>query len=168
MDYNLNINGQDLAAQCDLEADGSFAATVGNKIMHVSAGRISDFQMLLTVNGRNITAFIHGPPEARSILINGQSYLIEDAGLKAQHSVGSKSATKTSDVIVPPMPSIVVRILVSEGDKVKKSQPLITVAAMKMETTLTAPYDSKVAKINVAEGDKVGARQVLIDLEKDS
>ena len=54
----------------------------------------------------------------------------------------------------------------AEGDIVKKSQPLIIVAAMKMETTLTAPYDGKVAKINVAEGDKVGARQVLIDLDR--
>ena len=166
MDYNLNINEQALSAQCHSENEGTFMLTVSDRSMHVKAKRISDFQMLLTVNGRNITAFLHGPPEAQTVLINGLSYLIEDAGLIAQRSVRSTSAAKGSDSIVPPMPSIVVRILVSEGDKVEKSQPLIIVAAMKMETTLTAPYDGKVAKINVAEGDKVGARQVLIDLEK--
>jgi biotin carboxyl carrier protein len=166
MDYNLNINGQPLSAQCHSEADGGFIATVADKSMNVSARRISDFQMLLTVNGRNSIAFVHGPPEACTVLINGQSYLIEDADLQLQRSVRTKTAGESSDIIVPPMPSIVVRILVSEGDKVEKSQPLIIVAAMKMETTLTAPYDGKVAKINVAEGDKVGARQVLIDLEK--
>ena len=164
MDYNLNINGQPISTKCNSEADGGFMATVGDKTMNVSAKRISDFQMLLTVNGRNITAFLHGPPEARTVLINGLSYLIEDAGLIAQRSVRSTSAAKGSDSIVPPMPSIVGRILVSEGDKVEKSQPLIIVAAMKMETTLTAPYDGTVDKINVAEGDKVGAKQVLIDL----
>ena len=166
MDYNLNINGQPMPAQCSTEANGGFVATVGDRSMQVNARRISDFQILLTVNGRNETAFVHGSPEARTVLINGQSYLIEDAGLKEQRRVRSGTKAGGSDAIVPPMPSIVVRILVSEGDIVKKSQPLIIVAAMKMETTLTAPYDGKVAKINAAEGDKVGAKQVLIDLDK--
>jgi biotin carboxyl carrier protein len=164
MNYNLNINGHPLSAQCSSMTHGSFMATIGDKTMQVKAARISDFQMLLNIDGKNKIVFLNNTPLGCTVLINGLSYEIEDADLKTQKNVRSKSNAETSSCIVPPMPSIVMRILVSEGDKVKKFQPLIIVAAMKMETTLTAPYDGIVAKINVAEGDKVTAKQVLMDI----
>jgi 3-methylcrotonyl-CoA carboxylase alpha subunit len=68
--------------------------------------------------------------------------------------------------ITPPMPSVVVRIMIAEGDLVEKGQSVMVVSAMKMETTLQAPFKGKVLKINVAEGDKVMPGQILAVIER--
>ncbi|HPS94887.1 MAG TPA: biotin/lipoyl-binding protein, partial [Deltaproteobacteria bacterium] len=69
--------------------------------------------------------------------------------------------------VTPPMPSVVVRIMVGEGDPVEKGQGVVVVSAMKMETTLQAPFKGKVLKVNAAEGDKVMPGQILVDIERE-
>ena len=69
--------------------------------------------------------------------------------------------------MTPPMPSVVVRILVSEGAVVKRGQGLVVVTAMKMETTLVAPYDGKVKKINAAINRKVAPGDILVEIEEE-
>jgi biotin carboxyl carrier protein len=66
------------------------------------------------------------------------------------------------------MPSVVVRILVAEGDQVEKGQGVVVVMAMKMETTLRAPFSGKMLKINVSVGDKVMPGQILVDIEREA
>jgi biotin carboxyl carrier protein len=59
----------------------------------------------------------------------------------------------------------VIKVLVSDGDRVAARQPLLVLEAMKMETPVTAPYDAVVRKVNVAEGDRVASGAVLVELE---
>ena len=47
-----------------------------------------------------------------------------------------------------PMPGVVLRILVAEGDVVAKGAPLLILEAMKMEHQITAPRDGRIAKID--------------------
>jgi len=68
--------------------------------------------------------------------------------------------------VTPPMPAVVVRILVNEGDWVSKGQGLIVVSAMKMETTLKAPMDGQVLKINTALQAKVMPGDRLVDIQE--
>ena len=65
------------------------------------------------------------------------------------------------------MPAVVVRILVAEGDMVKKGQGLIVVTAMKMETTLAAPSEGKVIKINTSIDSKVAPGDILVEIEEE-
>ena len=67
--------------------------------------------------------------------------------------------------ISAPMPGTVIRVLVSEGDRVEARQPLVVVEAMKMETPLVSPFDGTVKAVHVAEGDRVTAGMVLVELE---
>jgi biotin carboxyl carrier protein len=64
------------------------------------------------------------------------------------------------------MPAVVIRLLVAEGDAVKKKQPLIVLSAMKMETTLSAPYDGTVKKVNATAGEQVMPGLILVEIEK--
>ncbi|MBW2139305.1 MAG: DUF2118 domain-containing protein [Deltaproteobacteria bacterium] len=63
------------------------------------------------------------------------------------------------------MPSVVVRVLVNEGDRVEKGQGLLVVTAMKMETTLKAPYAGIVKKINTQPEAKVMPGDILVEIE---
>ncbi len=76
-----------------------------------------------------------------------------------------KSAAKGGEKITAPMPGSVFKMLVSEGEEVKKGQTLLVFEAMKMENDLTSPIDGKVAAVNVAEGDAIAVGQELIIIE---
>ena len=66
-----------------------------------------------------------------------------------------------------PMPGVVEKLLVAEGDKVAKGQPLVALNAMKMEFLIRAPFDSTVASINCSVGQNVPKDSILVRLNKD-
>ena len=57
--------------------------------------------------------------------------------------------------LTAPMPGKVVAVLVSQGQQVKKGEPLVIMEAMKMEHTIAAPHDGLVEEILYAVGDQV-------------
>jgi biotin carboxyl carrier protein len=64
-----------------------------------------------------------------------------------------------------PMPGIVAKINVAEGDTVTAHQVVVVLEAMKMEHALEAPGDGIVRRLHCKEGDLVPAGARLIDLE---
>lgn len=70
------------------------------------------------------------------------------------------------DIIRPPMPGSIVKVIVANGQEVKEGDGLIIVEAMKMETTLYSSINGKVTEINVKSGEQVDADKVLIVVEK--
>ena len=77
---------------------------------------------------------------------------------------GRPKPSQAGDVTTP-MPGRVVKILVKQGDKVKISDPLLVVEAMKMENRVQAPMGGEVVTIYVKEGDEVNPDETLIHLE---
>jgi biotin carboxyl carrier protein len=60
------------------------------------------------------------------------------------------------------MPGMVLKILITEGDQVKKGDALLVLEAMKMENIIKSPADGLVKKINAVQGTAVEKNQVLI------
>ena len=67
--------------------------------------------------------------------------------------------------IKSPMPGLVLKILVNEGDLIKKGENLLILEAMKMENMIKAPADLIVKKINVKIGDKLEKNQLMLTLD---
>lgn len=65
------------------------------------------------------------------------------------------------------IPGTISKILVKEGDEVKKNQPVLTVEAMKMETSIVAKEDGIVDKIYVIEGEKVSQGDLLVSFAQE-
>jgi propionyl-CoA carboxylase alpha chain len=76
-----------------------------------------------------------------------------------------KAPPDTSKLLLCPMPGLVVRISVAEGDAVYDGQPLAMVEAMKMENVLRAERRGRVAKIHVQPGDSLGVDDVIMEFE---
>jgi propionyl-CoA carboxylase alpha chain len=70
-----------------------------------------------------------------------------------------------SRFLLSPMPGLLVRLTVSEGEEVKAGEELAAVEAMKMENSLRAPGNVTVAKILVAEGDNLEVDQPIMEFE---
>lgn len=76
-----------------------------------------------------------------------------------------KEAPDTSNMLLCPMPGVIVKLLVMEGEEIQDGQALAVVEAMKMENTLRAEKKSVVAKIHCAAGDNLAVDEVIMDFE---
>ena len=68
--------------------------------------------------------------------------------------------------IPSPLPGVVDKISVNLGDRVKKGQVLLSVAAMKMEVQVVAPFDGIVDRLCVSVGSKVNNKTLLAQVKE--
>ncbi|MCD6450626.1 MAG: acetyl-CoA carboxylase biotin carboxyl carrier protein subunit [Thermotogaceae bacterium] len=81
------------------------------------------------------------------------------------HKSESKGSTTGKKVLKSPMAGVVVKILVSEGQKINVGDPVLIFEAMKMENELRSDFPGTVAKVLVKEGDTIETGQELIVLK---
>jgi pyruvate carboxylase subunit B len=91
--------------------------------------------------------------------------VVDERTRAIREMTGSGGAALGPRPVVAPMPGMVVRVEVSEGDSVRAGQGLVIVEAMKMENELKAEVDAVVTRVHVAEGQTVEKDQILVDLE---
>jgi propionyl-CoA carboxylase alpha chain len=70
-----------------------------------------------------------------------------------------------SRFLLSPMPGLLVKLAVKEGDQVKAGEELAVVEAMKMENSLRAVNDGIVAKISAEAGDGLMVDQAILEFE---
>lgn len=74
-----------------------------------------------------------------------------------------KVAKDTSNLLLCPMPGLLVSLSVSEGDTVEQGQSLAVVEAMKMENILKAERSGAIGKILAAPGDSLAVDDVILE-----
>lgn len=65
------------------------------------------------------------------------------------------------------MPGLVARVVVNEGDKVKKGQEVAVINCMKNELSVVSQQDGTVKEIHVKEWDEVQVDDPMITLEEE-
>ena len=108
-------------------------------------------------------------PKQIDIFLNGRNYsiqikdrtdlLLEEMGMDTVTEVG------TTDLKAP-MPGLVLKVLVSSGDELKKGTPLLVLEAMKMENMIRTQADVVVNEVLVKNGDTVEKGQLMITYKK--
>jgi len=81
----------------------------------------------------------------------------------AAHMI-EKVPPDTSNLLLCPMPGLLVSLHVAEGDKVEPGQPLATVEAMKMENILRAEKAATIEKIEKQVGDSLEVDGIILRL----
>ena len=76
-----------------------------------------------------------------------------------------KIVADTSNLLLCPMPGVIVSILVEEGDEVQDGQALAVVEAMKMENTLRAEKKAIVSRVCVQAGDNRAVDEIIMEFE---
>ncbi len=82
--------------------------------------------------------------------------------------VADLSAQDVSTNIKAPMPGMIFKMLIKNGESVNEGQPLAIIEAMKMEHSLTAPADCVIEEVRFQEGDFVEADMILITFVDDA
>jgi propionyl-CoA carboxylase alpha chain len=76
-----------------------------------------------------------------------------------------KPPPDTSKFLLCPMPGLMVRLNVAEGDEVFEGQALCTVEAMKMENILRAERRGRIKAIRARPGASLAVDQVIMEFE---
>ena len=81
--------------------------------------------------------------------------------LLEQMGMSNTNAAKVSEVKAP-MPGMVLKTFIADGDQIKKGDNLFILEAMKMENIIKSPDDVVVKTVKIKPGDKVEKGQVLV------
>ncbi|HEX8947376.1 MAG TPA: biotin/lipoyl-containing protein, partial [Dissulfurispiraceae bacterium] len=66
------------------------------------------------------------------------------------------------NVLLSPLPGMVVNILVKKGERVYRGQDLVVIESMKMECGVSSPCDGVVEEVTAIVGKAVETDEVLI------
>ena len=138
-DWLLRFGDRELCAYGSQEPDGSFTVAIDGV-------------------RRRVIVLEHGPVTA--VFIDGESWqLVEIDPLAARQDEDPAGGRLTA-----PMPGRVTRLMVENGEAVRRGQPLMVIEAMKMEHTIVAPVDGMVERLRFQVGDMVEEGVELITL----
>ena len=145
---DVAIDGKILRVESDWTPGDPLARlTVDGTPLVLKIGKISG-GFRVRYRGADITVHVRTPRQA------------ELAALMPE-----KIAPDTSKYLLCPMPGLIVKIDVAEGDEVQEGQALCTVEAMKMENILRAERKVVVKMIKAAPGDSLAVDEVIIEFE---
>ena len=167
MEYKLTVNSETALVDVDAIDDHSLRCSMNREEFEVSYSLLSDNHIHLEVNGRSFNAYVRDGTDGTLVVIDGIPYLVADADAQRRRSGKKRKGADTPTEVTPVTPSVVVSILVKEGETVKKGQGVVVLSAMKMEVTLSAPYHGSVTAVNVKENDTVSPGDILIEIDRE-
>ena len=101
-----------------------------------------------------------------TIMNKGELYQIELKGeLEKIHNARNGADVVGRQVVVAPMPGVILKTYVKKGDEVKKGDPICVLVAMKMENEIRSVADGVVKEIFVEENTKVGLNDRIMVVE---
>ena len=107
---------------------------------------------------------------AWEVHFRGRSFEVDVADEMRWHrrqARGSGSAAPAGlEPLCAPMPGLVLRVDVREGEDVAQDQGLLIVEAMKMENELRARAAGRVRRVRVAAGESVKRGDILVEFER--
>ena len=166
MAYHLKIGGKTLEIDTT-QGTGArdLRVMVEDRPYDVRYRVIDDTLIRLRVDGTWHSLFVVDSGDAKEIFLKGNTFRVQDLDKIPVRRGRPGRGDDSPGEITPPMPAIVVRILVQEGDRVQKGQGLVVVSAMKMETTLSAPREGVIYRINTSVDARVAPGDILVEME---
>jgi biotin carboxyl carrier protein len=82
----------------------------------------------------------------------------------ASAQAGAQAFGAAENVIVAPMPGLIIEIMVEVGDRVKAGETVVRIEAMKMENDIVSPADGVVTEVRTTKGKEVRENEVLMVL----
>ncbi|KAG2099835.1 carbamoyl-phosphate synthase L chain, ATP binding domain-containing protein [Suillus discolor] len=148
----------------------------------VSARLVSPTRLSTTLNGSSteMTIVSQRPPPShpasRATNTMERLHVFSASGTKTMLaipppayllSLGQDVLTSSKGALRAPMPSLVVEVKVSIGDRVEKGQPVVVLESMKTETVLRAEVAGVVDAVGCAKGEMVEEGRELVNIKED-
>ena len=145
-----------------------FKFTIDGKEYSAAVNELEDNFAEVTLNGKTYKVELEKTPAATAV--RRPTVSKAPAAVAAATPAPTASAPKAAAVpaggykVTSPLPGSIMKILVSEGQDVKKGDTLLTLESMKMENAIMADRDGKVTKVAVTVGQSVMQEDLLVVL----
>ncbi len=145
---------------------------VNGEKVHYDLSRADKSELIsLILNGRSYQAWVEsddprsdGVSPVYKVHLAGVDYQVtvdDERSLKLKEFSAAAGSVEEIGQVVAPMPGLVVKVLVSEGEAVKKGDGVVIVEAMKMENEIRAPLSGTVKEIRVMNRQAVEKGELL-------
>jgi propionyl-CoA carboxylase alpha chain len=169
IDWNVAVQGRSFDVKIRADHDGSTVTFIDGAALRVSGDWTPGDQLaFMTVDGAPLVlkvGKISGGFRIRTRGADLRVHVRTPRQAELARLMPEKVAQDTSKMLLCPMPGLVVKIDVSEGDHVQEGQALCTIEAMKMENILRAEKKGAVSKINAGAGDSLAVDTVIMEFE---
>lgn len=164
-------NLADSAEKNEIEFTGADSVRVNNKDYSFNYKFITDKVLMLRLNDKNyFMTLSESDDEEEYLSVNLQSKLYNivvksELDIMIEKMSVNKSQGKDKKEIFSPMPGIITKLNVTEGQKVNKGDVILVLEAMKMENEIKAKKDCVIKKINAEALKSVEKNELLVILE---
>ena len=168
MEYEFSLGDKQLSVSTEKGNPGnpgSLKASVDGVALNIEATKISANCFLLLRDGRSRRVYAASNDTIIFVFIDGKVIRLERTVDEEQKFSREGLEYGAKDKITTPMPGKVVKILVSEGEKVTVKQSLVIVESMKMENEIKSPANGTVKSIHFKAGDLVESGKPIITLD---
>jgi biotin carboxyl carrier protein len=124
--------------------------------------------LTLLANNQSYQAHIFQDEHEWQILLQGTLYraMVVDEREKSLRAAAGASLVQTGTfTLKAPMPGLVIKIPVQQGDLVEQGDVLLILESMKMQNELKSPNKGTVTRIFVEEGSTVEKKAPLVNVE---
>ena len=153
-----------------IKKDGdNFVTDVNNNEYHLSLNSQSnDPRITCLVNGKNMVVQVRRKKPRYQLVHKGKiaiALISEKRVAELNELMPEKIPQDMSKFLLSPMPGLLIKVCVEEGQEVKTGEELAVVEAMKMENSLRASKDLKIKSILGSEGDNLSVDQKILEFE---
>ena len=156
--------------EINIKKDGdNFVTHVDNNEYHLSLNSQSnDPRITCLVNGQNMVVQVRKEKPRYQLVHKGKiamALISEQRVAELNKLMPEKIPQDMSKFLLSPMPGLLIKVCVKEGQEVKAGEELAVVEAMKMENSLRASKDLKIKSILGSEGDNLSVDQKILEFE---
>ena len=167
-DWVVVVGDQQSTVSVELTESG-YLVSLGNLDYQVETNwSLGEPLFKADVNGKDISVQIERSAKGYRLLYRGAEInaqiLSPKAAVLSAHMV-YKAPADMSKFLLSPMPGLLVKMAVKEGQEVKEGEELVVVEAMKMENSLRAVQDGIVGKISAMEGGSLMVDEIILEFE---
>ena len=168
-DWVVDLGGTEFAVTVDADPEGSTIRFADGETLRVASDWVPGQRLArLVVAGEALVLKVNKVPAGLRIRTRGadlKAVVRTPRQAELARLMPEKLPPDTSRLLLCPMPGLIVKLDVAEGDEVQEGQALCTVEAMKMENILRAERKGVIAKINAAPGDNLAVDDVIMEFE---
>ncbi|MBW4983013.1 acetyl/propionyl/methylcrotonyl-CoA carboxylase subunit alpha [Mameliella sp. CS4] len=168
-DWVVSLQGVDYDVVIDADPDGSTVKFADGSSLRVEGNWTpGDTLAHMTLNGAPLVLKVDKVTHGFRLRTRGADLRVHVRSprqAELARLMPEKLPPDTSRMLLCPMPGLIVKINVEEGQEVQEGQALCTVEAMKMENILRAEKKGVVAKINAGPGDSLAVDDVIMEFE---
>ncbi len=167
-DWVVIANRERYAVEVTAGAEGYDVCNNGNLYQVATDWRLGQPMVQARVNGAAVQVQVDTAGAGYRLFHRGtevDTLVLSPAGAALAEHMLEKAAPDLGRFLLSPMPGLLVRLAVEEGQEAKAGEELAVVEAMKMENSLRATDDVKVKKLLAKVGKSLEVDQPILEFE---